>query len=283
MSKIQVNNIKKQFKEVWALDDVSIDFDENKIYGLLGRNGAGKSTLLNLITNKIFPTSGEILVDGENVMENDNALGKIFCMCDKDLYPKEYTVKKAIKWAKVFYPEFDTEYASKLCEKFSLSEKKRLKGLSTGYNSIFKIILALSANTPIVLFDEPVLGLDANHRDMFYKELIANYSENPRTIIISTHLIEEVSDVIEDVVIIKEGKKIMQDSVDNILSRGYSISGSAKRIDEFIKDKDVIGIDSIGAFKTAHIMGKVNNSDIPDDLELTRLDLQKLFIQLTNS
>ncbi len=283
MSIIQVKNITMQFKEVTALNDVTITFDENKIYGLLGRNGAGKSTLLNLMTNKIFPTSGEILVDSENVLENDNALGKIFCMCDKDLYPKEYTVKKAIKWSKEFYADFDTEYAYKLCDKFQLSPKKKLKGLSTGYNSIFKIILALAANTSIVLFDEPILGLDANHRDMFYKELINNYSENPRTIIISTHLIEEVSDVIEDVVIIKDGKKIMQDSVENILSRGYSVSGSAQKIDEFIRDKEVIGVDTLGVFKTAHIMGSIEKSGIPDDIEITKLDLQKLFIQLTNA
>ena len=283
MSTIQVNNITMQFKEVTALNDVTITFDENKIYGLLGRNGAGKSTLLNLMTNKIFPTSGEILVDGENVIENDNALGKIFCMCDKDLFPKEFTVKRAIKWSKEFYSDFDTEYAYKLCEKFNLAPNKRLKGLSTGYNSIFKIILALAANTPIVLFDEPVLGLDANHRDMFYKELIANYSDNPRTIIVSTHLIEEVSDVIEDVVIIKDGMKIMQDSVENIISQGYSVSGSAKNIDEFIKGKEVIGIDTLGAFKTAHIMGTIDKSQIPSELEVTKLDLQKLFIQLTNA
>lgn len=283
MSTILVKNITKQFKEVVALDNVDITFEEGKIYGLLGRNGAGKSTLLNLMTNKIFPTSGEILVDNENVIENDNALGKIFCMCDKDLYPREFTVKKAIKWCKVFYPDFDTEYADSLCKKFELSPKKKIKGLSTGYNSIFKIILALSANTPIVLFDEPVLGLDANHRDMFYKELIENYSQNPHTMIISTHLIEEVSGVIEDVIIIKEGKKILQDTVDNILAKGYSISGSAQKIDEFIKGREVIGIDSLGSFKTAHILGKINNSEIPDGLELTRLDLQKLFIQLTNS
>lgn len=283
MSIIQVNNITKQFKEVVALDDVTITFEENKIYGLLGRNGAGKSTLINLITNKIFPTSGEILIDGENVIENDNALGKIFCMCDKELYPKEFSVKKALKWSKEFYPDFDTEYAENLCKKFSLSLKKRIKGLSTGYNSILKIILALSANTPIVIFDEPVLGLDANHRDLFYKELLSNYSENPRTIIISTHLIEEVSDVIEDVVIIKKGKVIMQDTVDNILAKGYSISGAAEKVDEFVKDKNVIGIDSIGMFKTAHIMGSIDKSEIPDGLEITKLDLQKLFIQLTNS
>ena len=282
MSVITVNDITKSFKDTIALDNFSVTFEENKIYGLLGRNGAGKSTLLNLMTNKIFPTSGEILIDGENILENDKALSKMFCMSDKNLYPESFKVKQAVKWTKEFFPKFDADYANELAEKFGLGLKKRIKGLSTGYTSIFKLILALSVNTPIVLFDEPVLGLDANHRDLFYKELIKNYSENPRTIIISTHLIEEVAGIIEDVVIIKNGKKILDDSVQNVLSKGYSVSGSGAKIDEFIKNKETIGVDSLGSLKTAHIIGDID-SNIPDGLEVTKLDLQKMFIQLTNS
>ena len=282
MSVITVKNVTKNFNETVALNNFSVTFEENKIYGLLGRNGAGKSTLLNLMTNKIFPTSGEIQIDGENVLENDKALSKMFCMSDKNLYPESFKIKQAFKWTKEFFPDFDTDYANELADKFGLGLKKKIKGLSTGYTSIFKLILALSANTPIVLFDEPVLGLDANHRDLFYKELIKNYSENPRTIIISTHLIEEVASIIEGVVIIKNGKKILDDSVQNVLSKGYSVSGSGDKIDEFIKDKETIGVDSLGSLKTAHIIGNVD-SNIPDGLEVTKLDLQKMFIQLTNS
>ena len=87
MSKIELKNVTKQFGTLTALDDVSVTFEENKIYGLLGRNGAGKSTLLNLISNRLFTTSGEITVDGEPTVENDIALSKIYCMSDRDLYP----------------------------------------------------------------------------------------------------------------------------------------------------------------------------------------------------
>jgi len=283
MSVITINNISKNFKEVEALKNFSATFEENKIYGLLGRNGAGKSTLLNLLTNKIFPTSGEILIDGENVLENDKALSKMFCMSDKNLYPESFKIKQAFKWTKEFFPDFDSDYATELSKKFGLDIKKRIKGLSTGYNSIFKLIIALSANTPIVLFDEPVLGLDANHRDVFYKELIKNYSENPRTIIISTHLIEEVSGIIEDVIIIKNGEKILDDSVQNVLAKGYSVSGAAGKVDEFIIGKQTIGVDILGGLKTAHIIGEIDGKSLPDGLEITKLDLQKMFIQLTNS
>ncbi|MDF2819803.1 MAG: transporter related [Clostridiales bacterium] len=283
MSKIIVKDLSKNFGKVNALKNVSFEFEENKIYGLLGRNGAGKSTLLNIMTNKLFPTNGEVYVDGENVCENDKVLSKIYCMMEKNLYLDGIKVKEVFKWSKVFYPDFDVEYSLTLADKFGLKINKKVKELSTGYSSIFKIIIALSCNAPIILLDEPVLGLDANHRDLFYKELIANYSERPRTIVISTHLIEEVADIIEKVIIIKDGELIMNDSIENVLSRGYAISGVASKIDEFIENKQVIGVDTLGGLKTAYVVGSLDKSTVPNDLEISKLDLQKLFIQLTNA
>ena len=137
MSSIEVKNISKNFGSVAALKNVSITFAENHIYGLLGRNGAGKSTLLNLMTNKIFPTEGEILVDGEPVMENDRALGKMYCMTEQNLYPEKMKMKDVFKWSKEFYPDFDMDYAHTLCSKFELSLNAKTNTLSTGYNSIF--------------------------------------------------------------------------------------------------------------------------------------------------
>ncbi len=283
MSSVKVNNITKCYKDVTALKDFSVTFEEGKIYGLLGRNGAGKSTLLNLITNRIFPTSGEATVDGENVLENDSALSKIYGMSEKNVYPEEFKVKAAFKWTKEFYPDFDMDYAKELSKKFSLDINKKLKGLSTGYTSIAKVIMALASNAPIILLDEPVLGLDANHRDLFYKLLVEDYSKNPRTIVISTHLIEEVATVIEQVVIVKNGEKILDEPTETVLSKGYSVSGPAVKVDEYSKGRQIIGEDSIGGLKTAHIMGTPDKGMLPDGLEMTRLDLQKLFIQLTNS
>jgi ABC-2 type transport system ATP-binding protein len=282
MNCLEIKNISKVFKSTTALDNVSLTLEANKIYGLLGRNGAGKTTLLNLITNRIFPTSGEILLDGENVVENDKALSKIYFMTETNFYPEGMTVKNAFKWTKEFYPEFDAGYAGSLCEKFALKSDKKIKDLSTGYQSIFKIVISLSCNAPVVLLDEPVLGLDANHRELFYKELLQAYNESPRTIVISTHLIEEAADIIEDVVVIKNGKLIMQDSVENVLSKGYSVSGTAAAVDSFIQGKNVLGIDTLGGLKTAYVLEKADSSNIPAGLEISRLDLQKLFIQMTN-
>ena len=157
-----------------------------------------------------------------------------------------------------------------------------MDGLSTGYETIFKVILALSVNVPFVFFDEPVLGLDANHRELFYRRLLEKYSEEPFTAVISTHLIEEVSNVIEEIIIIKKGRIIHSESREELLRKGYTVSGSAARVDSYIRDKNVIGTDALGGLKTAYLLGSPDRTALPEGLEISGMDLQKLFIQLTN-
>lgn len=280
MSKIEIKNLTKNYGKVCALDNVSVTFEEGKIYGLLGRNGAGKSTLLNCITGLVFPSAGTITLDGKNVVENDSSLCKIYKTSEKTYYPDTMKITELFKYTKGFYPDFDMDYALSVSKQFGLDVKKKIKGLSTGFTSILKQIIALSVNTPFVFFDEPVLGLDANNRDLFYRLLIEKFSEKPFCAVISTHLIEEVSNIVENVIIVKDGKIIRNTTCEELLQQGYTVSGSAAVVDEYIKDKNVIGTDSLGGLKTAYIMG--NAEELPDGLEVTRLDLQKLFVKLTN-
>ena len=170
---IVINQVSKNFGPVQALQNVSLTLEEGKIYGLLGRNGAGKSTLLNILTDRIFPSGGSVTLDGEPVHNNDRALSKMYLMSEPSCYPDSMKVKDAFRWTKQFYPDFDTDFAWNLADAFELNVGAKVSKLSTGYTSIFKLIVALSVNTPYVLLDEPVLGLDANHRDLFYKTLLA--------------------------------------------------------------------------------------------------------------
>lgn len=283
MSTIQLTNVTKEFGRVRALDNVTLTFEENKIYGLLGRNGAGKSTLLNIISNRLFATEGTVTVDGDATRENDRALSKIFCMSDRNLYPDTMRVKDVFKLTATYYPAFDMAYAEGLAQKYQMNTGKKLRNLSTGYSSIYKIVVALACGAPIIFFDEPVLGLDAHHRDMFYKELLDRYIEKPATYIISTHLIEEASDIIEKVVIIKEGKLILDEETESVLAKGYAVSGSSAAVEEYCRGRQLLGMDSLGGLKTAYVLGKCDPSQIPPQLEASKLDLQKLFIQLTNA
>lgn len=201
---------------------------------------------------------------------------------EKNYYPSGMKVLDAFRWSKEFYPDFDTERAIKLSKEFGLNTKSKIKSLSTGYSSIFKLITALCVNVPYILLDEPVLGLDANHRDLFYKILISQYAENPATFIISTHLIEEVSGIIEEVVIIREGEIIRNESRESLLSKYYCVSGRISDVDSFTAGKQVLTSETLGGLKIAYVEGIPDKSELPPNLELSKIDLQRLFIQLTN-
>lgn len=286
MAKIEVKNLKKKYGDNLVLDNIDITFDENKIYGLLGRNGAGKTTLLNIITNRIFQDDGTVEVDGENIHGNDNALEKIYFMTEKNLFPEGYKVKDIFKWTAEFYPKFSMEYALELSKKFDLDISKKIKNLSTGYSSIAKIIVAMASNAEVVIYDEPVLGLDANHRELFYKELMKDYIKNPKTIILSTHIIEEVSSLLEKVVILNDKKVVNTDDAEELLNKVYTVSGLSENVDMYIEGREIINIETLTNFKSATILGEINRIDrtIAESLGLdfSKVELQKLFISLTN-
>lgn len=278
---IEIKGITKKFDSVLALDGVTLTLESEKIYGLLGRNGAGKSTLLNIISNRYVKYDGEVTIDGEDSAENDKAQSKVFLMSEVDTYPNGMKCKDILKWTKEFYPNSDNNLGERLAGEFGLDLKKTIGSLSTGYRTIAKFIFAMVSGAEYTLLDEPVLGLDANHRDLVYKTVLEEYASKPRTIVISTHIIEEVAGLIESAVIIEKGRVIEFDSVENLLSRGYGVSGKAQDVDEFIKDKNVIGSDTVGAIKVAYIFGDENLKSVPSGIEIIPINLQKLFVKLT--
>lgn len=281
MNAIQVDHVVKKYKNVTALDDVTISFEYGKIYGFLGRNGAGKSTLINIIANRIFADSGRVLIDGSPAAENMDVHERIFCMSEADLYTDGLKVKDHFKWISRFYDSFDMEKAMAIAGKFNLDINKKIKQLSKGYQSIFKLTVALALNVPYVIFDEPVLGLDANHRELFYHLLLEDYENNERTIIIATHLIEEVANIIEEVVLIDQGKVLLQQDVTGLMETGYSVSGIAREVDAYCRDKNVIGYDELGGLKIAYVLGAKSALPSGSNLQISAINLQKLFIKLT--
>jgi ABC-2 type transport system ATP-binding protein len=287
MSKMEIKNVYKKFGNTIALKDVSVTFEADKIYGLLGRNGAGKTTLINIITNKIFASAGRVVLDSESAVENDNAQAKIYCMTEKNVHPWEMRVRDGFRWAHEFRPGFDLEYAAELAQKFELDTSKKIKHLSSGYNSIFKMILTLASDAQVIIFDEPVLGLDAAHRELFYRELIASYSQNPRTVIIATHLIEEVAEILEQVIMLKEGEIILTRSLESVLETAYTVSGNSAGIDKYKQGKNVIREETIGQLKAATIFQERDSNDRDKirelGLEITPAGLQEVFISLTGS
>ena len=277
---IELRGVSKRFGGTQALNDVTLTFGDNRMYGLLGNNGAGKSTLMNILSGRVYPDAGSVLVDGIPA-NTDAALGRMFLQGEKNLFPDTMKVRQAFDAAKLFYPEFDRAGAEDLAKQFGLNLKQKITNLSTGYSSIFQLVLGLCVNTPYLLLDEPVLGLDAQHRDLFYKLLLRKYSDNPCTIVISTHLIAEVAGIIEHTVIIREGRILKDAPTEELTADIRTITGPTALLNDYLEGRTVLSESVIGGLKTACVQGTAEQP-LPAGLELGRVNLQDYFISLMN-
>lgn len=282
---LETNELTKSYGHNKALDNFTVKFENGRIYGLLGRNGAGKTTLLNLMTSRVFADGGAVTAFGQNAVENAFVLSKICYMPEKDMFMHKMKVRDTIRYAGEFYSDFDMAYADRLCKKFALDKNKRYNALSRGYESILRIVIGLASRAPITIFDEPVLGLDAAVRDDFYKELIDDFSKNPRTFIISTHLIEESADIFEEAIIIKNGRLIEQSTCEKLRENAHYISGKADAVNEAVSGLHVIHTETVANMKICAVYGSLEPEKFSElakaGLEVAPVPVQKLFIYLT--
>lgn len=276
---IELQNISKTFGKTTALDQVSLTLEPGHIYGLLGSNGAGKTTLLSILTDRQRPDQGQVLVDGMPVQNNDEALHQIFLVGEQNFFPDDMRVGRAFRTMSWFYPSFDQDYALDLARQFGLPLKKKITALSTGYSSIFRLILCLSVNTPYLIFDEPVLGLDAQHRDLFYRLLVEKFAQGDSTILLSTHLISEVENLIDHTIILREGRVLRDAPTEELMANAYTVSGPSGLVDDYAARRQVLTAHALGGLKTVSIQGRPEGS-LPVGLEQSPLRLQDYFISL---
>lgn len=275
-----INQVSKTYKEKKALDQISWKIEPEKIYGLLGRNGAGKSTLLNIVANRSFQSEGTVTLDGTVITDNEGALNKIYLMSEDNLYPGNLKVKKCFQLTAAFYGSFDWDLAQEMTVAFELNQNVSLRKLSTGYRSIAKLIMALCVPVDYIFLDEPVLGLDANHRDLFYHFLLTAYAKRPRTFVISTHLIEEVANLLEEVIILDGGKVLRKATTEDIQLAGKVLKGPKEAIAALIKELHVIGQEELGGMTSVYVEGELPKN-LPLDVTVAPLNLQTYFVQLT--
>ncbi|MFE8697603.1 ABC transporter ATP-binding protein [Cytobacillus sp. FJAT-53684] len=282
---IEVNKLDKSYGEFKAVDDVSFTIEENKIYGLLGRNGAGKTTLMKMITAQVFPTSGQLKVFGEHPEENKKVLSQVCFIKESQQYPDNFRVIDILNVSKSIFPNWDEEYAHSLIKDFNLPLKRKPKKLSRGMHSAVGIVIGLASRAPLTIFDEPYLGLDAVSRGLFYDRLMEDYSDHPRTIILSTHLIDEVSNLLEHILVIDKGQLIINEEAENLRGSAYTVTGQASKVEAFLIDKEVIHREPFGGLLSATVMeskySTIHNQGAANGLEISPVSLQQLVVHLT--
>ena len=282
---IEVSHLTKRYRETLAVDDVSFRIEENTIYGLLGRNGAGKTTVMSILTAQNFATSGDLRVFGEHPYENTRVLRRMCFVRESQKYPDDALPKHAFRTARLFFPHWSQELADQLIDEFQLPMKKRIKKLSRGQLSAVGVIIGLASRAEITFFDEPYLGLDAVARQIFYDRLLEDYTEHPRTVILSSHLIDEVANLIEKVLVIDRGRIVMDEETDAVRDRAATIVGDAAAVDAFVAGREVIHRESLGRVTAVTVLGALTASDrerlASASLDVAPVSLQQLIVRLT--
>lgn len=282
---ITATNLHFSYGRDVVLQDINFELNAPKIYGLLGRNGAGKTSLLSIIGSFREPSSGKMLINGEAPFENAEIMQQVAFLYNKDNSGETDYVKTLLKGLQIYRPYFDYEYALELVKKFKVDLKKTLSKLSTGKQSAFNAIVGLASRTPITIFDEVYLGMDAPARDLFYKELLKEQERHPRIMILSTHLVSEMDYLFDEVLILKEGRLLLHEAYEDLLSRGVNLIGSKEAIDAFSKNKEIVHHEQLGDTHSVTLYGEFNDMERQQarerGLQVRNIALQDLFIQLT--
>lgn len=275
---IETRSLTRAYGSTQALSGVTLNIHENTITGLLGRNGAGKTTLMALATAQDRPGSGEVRVLGEPPFENSKVLEQLCFIRDNQRYPDDYKLKHALRAAKIFYPNWSEELASELVTLFRIPKKTVVKKYSRGQMSALGIVLGLASRSKVTFFDEPYLGLDATARGYFYDVLMRDYQEHPRTIVLSTHLIDEMDRLLERVVILDQGRVVQDADVDELRGTAYEISGTATEVEDWAASRKVLRTHRVGGLATAIIEGSAADRAAAQaaGLDCTGVSLQAL-------
>lgn len=283
---IEVTGLTRRFGDVTALDNVSFTVEENGIYGLLGRNGAGKTTLMQLLTAQDFATDGDVRIFGQSPVENASVLQNVSFIKESQKYPDDFQVKHVLKSAPWFFKNWDADFAAELVEDFRLPVDRRIKKLSRGQLSSVGVIVGLASRAPLTFFDEPYLGLDAVARQLFYDRLIEDYAEHPRTVILSTHLIDEVSNMLEHVIVLDHGRIIIDQPAEELRGSATNLVGQRGSVEAFAQGREVLHRQSIGGIASVTVasLGADERREAQAaGIELSPISLQQLIVRKTNT
>src|SRR4051812_31940411 len=279
MSAATLDRVTMRFRGHTALTDVSTVIQADTITGLLGRNGAGKTTLMQLLTGHRVPTSGQVRVLGQPPYENDAVLSRMCFIKESQRYPDAFRVCDAVAAAASVYPGWDAGLAAQLLDDFELPAKRTIKKLSRGMTSAVGIVLGLASRAPLTLFDEPYLGLDAVARQLFYDRLLADFAEHPRTIVLSTHLIDEVDPLIEHVVLLDRGRVLLDTDAESLRGEAVAVTGPADAVERFAAGHRELHRERIGGSLRVTLTGARDRYE--PGLDFEPVSLQQMVVRTT--
>lgn len=213
---VVINNLTKRFSQITALDNFSIKLPKGKVIGMLGPNGSGKTTLIKILTNLSMQYEGEVLINGQKPGIETKKI--VSYLPDCNFLSDSWTVNDAIEYFVDFFVDFDEQKARNLISQLGINFNQKIKTLSKGTKEKVHLVLVLSRNAELYIFDEPIAGVDPAARDLIFKLILENYNKNG-TILMATHLILEAETIFDYAFFINNGRLALYDSVENIKNK----------------------------------------------------------------
>jgi ABC-2 type transport system ATP-binding protein len=256
---IDLHNLTRSFGRSTALDGVTLGVPAGSICGLLGRNGAGKTTIMSIVAGQDRPTSGRALVLGERPFENESVLSQVSFVRDNQRYPDGYRLHHVLRVAPDFAPNWNADVAAQLAEGFRIPTRTPIKKFSRGQLSSVAIVLGIASRAPVTLLDEPYLGLDVTARALFHDVLLRDYSAHPRTVLLSTHLIEESEALFDRVVIVDRGRIRADVASEETAALAFTLSGTTDAVDALVDGRPVLKTHVVSGLKSVTIEGAADD------------------------
>lgn len=283
--RVRTDGLGMRFGSTAALDGVSVELGAGRIHGLLGRNGAGKTTLLSILASLRRPTAGAVELDGAAPFENERLMGQVCLIREGGDVVADERLSWNLDFQEMARPSFDRGWADHLVHRFGLDPKAKPKALSRGQRSMFAAAIGLASRAPLTMFDEVHGGMDAPTRELFYETLLADFAERPRTVVISSHLINEVEHLLETVTILHHGRVLLSDEADAVRLRGLTLTGPAPLVGAASEGIDVIARRDLGSTRQVTAFGDIDPAVLAaaeaDGVTVGTPSLQDLFVHLT--
>lgn len=243
---ITLNDVTKFYRSNKALDRVSLEIKRKTITGLIGRNGAGKTTMLKIIAGFVKQSSGGVNVFGENPFDNLNISANTIFVDDRMKFPESLSLTDILKEGKRFYPNWDEGLANRLFHYFRLNGNDFHRHLSKGRKSTFNFIFGICTHAALTILDEPTTGMDLATRKDVYRALLKDFLAYPRTIIISSHHLDEIEDILEDVILLDEGRLLLYTSIDDFREYAIGLIGEREKLRKWCTNKEIIYEEEVG-------------------------------------
>lgn len=250
MNVVEFVDVTKKLGGRKALNNLNLTIKENVMTGLIGKNGAGKTTFMKILAGYWYETTGSVKVFSKRPFNNPLVSANVIYVDDQMTFSDSLTLKDILKEAGRAYPNWDPILANRLFDYFSFHAEARQHELSKGKKSTFNIIIGLASRCALTMFDEPTTGMDASVRKDFYRALLKDYLAHPRTIILSSHHLEEIEDLVEDILLIDEGKLFLHQSMDELKEYAVSITGGTEALITLLADEEIIYQNQIGDHTT---------------------------------